>query len=62
MKEQDVQPQGEKWKSDDRFVGRGGGQMVWTILEVYDTGSVRAKCEDGQERLFYFDQMDRVLN
>lgn len=44
-----------------KFVGKGGGKDVWTVVEVVLAGAqYKARLADGTERIFSVDQMVNV--
>lgn len=42
-------------------MGRGGGEIHWIITEVHDE-FVEAESGDGQARIFWYDQIERVVH
>lgn len=53
-------------KVGDRFTGKGGGKIVWTVIYVFAKPGTHtwfeADSTDGQKRVFYDDQVDWIVN
>lgn len=55
----DLSPEENPYDIGDYFVGAGGGQIIWEILAIFDD-SVLATTKSGEEKIFYYDQIERI--